>query len=153
VSTSHLAVGAIVRRGSDVLLVREDAEDEEPVWALPGGTVDAGEDVGIALRRRLAEDTGFIDVRVGPLLWLARYRVERQDFETFAFEVEASGEPDPRAEWVPLDAALSRLARMWLAPIRDPALAYLLGRAAVATVWTWGRLDGGPEAVPPLDLP
>jgi ADP-ribose pyrophosphatase YjhB (NUDIX family) len=155
VTNSHLAVGAIVRRGSDVLLVREDAEDGEPVWALPGGVVAVREALGIALRRRLAEDTGLFDVHVGPLLWVARYRVERKPFEAFGFEVAASGDDDVggRAEWVGLDEALVRLAKMWFAPIRDPALAYLLGRAAVATVWSWPRLDGGPDTVPPLDLP
>jgi ADP-ribose pyrophosphatase YjhB (NUDIX family) len=155
VTNSHLAVGAIVRRGSDVLLTREDAEDGEPVWALPGGVVASREAVGIALRRRLAEDTGLFDVQVGPLLWVARYRMERKPFEAFGFEVAAEGSLDiaGHAEWVGLDEALMRLAKMWFAPIRDPALAYLLGRAAVATVWTWPRLDRAPETVPPLDLP
>jgi ADP-ribose pyrophosphatase YjhB (NUDIX family) len=152
VTNSHLAVGAIVRRGSDILLAREDAEDGDPVWALPGGVAASREALGIALRRRLAEDTGLFDVHIGPLLWVARYRVERKPFEAFGFEVAATGEVGERAEWVGLDEALVRLAKMWFAPIRDPALAYLLGRAVVATVWTWPRLDRVPETVPPLDL-
>jgi hypothetical protein len=40
---------------------------------------------------------------------------------------------------------------MWFTPIRDPAVAYLTGRAPAATVWSWSRLDGPPEVVPQLD--
>jgi ADP-ribose pyrophosphatase YjhB (NUDIX family) len=159
---SSLAVGAIVRRGSDILLVSERSDDEpEPVWALPGGTVADGESVGEALRRRVAGETGLARVRAGRLLWLARYTVGGEGFETLAFEV-LEGVPYtaksvnkgallPPAEWVPVDEAVDRLSRMWFTPIRDPAVAYLTGRAPAATVWTWSRLDGPPEVVPQLD--
>jgi hypothetical protein len=30
---------------------------------------------------------------------------------------------------------------MWFAPIREPAVAYLTGRARVATLWTWTDLN------------
>ena len=158
--SSHLAVGAIVERGTDILLVSEPDEDHpgELVWALPGGTVTAGESVGEALRRRVAEETGLVRARPGRLLWLVRYRVSGQQFETLVFEVrEASPYTGkamnretlkPPAVWVPRDEAIERLDQMWFAPIRDPAVAYLKGRAPAATVWTWSRLDGPPETVP-----
>jgi ADP-ribose pyrophosphatase YjhB (NUDIX family) len=163
--SSHLAVGAMVERDSDILLVSEPDEEHpgELVWALPGGTVTAGESVGEALRRRVAEEAGLVRAHPGRLLWLVRYSVAGQQFETLVFEVrEASPYAQkglnrealkPPAAWIPRDDAIERLGRMWFAPIRDPAVAYLAGRAPAATVWTWSRLDGAPEVVPPVSAP
>jgi ADP-ribose pyrophosphatase YjhB (NUDIX family) len=157
-NSSHVAVGAIVKRGSDILLVSEAPEQEgdAPTWALPGGNVAPGESVGEALRRRVAEEAGLVGARAGRLVWLVRYPVGGELFETLAFEVfEASTRLSPRAlkppaEWVPLDEAVERLGLMWFSPIRDPAVAYLTGRAPAATVWTWSRLDRTPETTPSL---
>ena len=145
--SSHLAVGAIVRRGSDILLVSERTDDEpEPVWALPGGMVAPGE----SLLRKVAEETGLVSVQAEMLLWVARYSVGGQAFEALGFAVAGDGDGAGDSEWVPLDEAVSRLERMWFAPIREPAVAYLSGRAVVATLWSWQRLDGPPETVPEL---
>jgi ADP-ribose pyrophosphatase YjhB (NUDIX family) len=160
-NSSHLAVGAIVKRGSDILLVSEAPEDptDALTWALPGGNVADGETVGEALRRRVAEEAGLVGARAGRMVWLARYPVGGELFETLAFEVlEASTKLAPRAlkppaEWVPFDEAVERLGQMWFSPIRDPAVAYLTGRAPAATVWTWSRLDRTPETVPALPEP
>jgi len=160
--SSHLAVGAIVRRGSDVLLVSEASpDDSEPVWALPGGPVSPTESVGAAVRRRVAEETGVFRVRAGRLLWVAHYKVGGEAFETLVFEM-LEGSPYatksvnrvallPQAAWVPADEAIERLRAMWFAPSREPAVAHLSGRAPIATLWTWSRLDGPPETVPALD--
>jgi ADP-ribose pyrophosphatase YjhB (NUDIX family) len=158
--SSHLAIGVIVERGPDILLVSEPDADNpgELIWALPGGTVADGESVDEALRRRVAEETGLVRAYPARLLWLARYSVSREPFETLVFEMrEASPYTSkglnrqslkPPAAWVPRAEAVERLAEMWFAPIRDPAVAYLTGRAPAATLWTWSRLDGPPETVP-----
>src|SRR5690349_9590220 len=131
--SSHLAIGAIVERGTDILLVSEPDEDHpgELIWALPGGTVAPGESIGEALRRRVAEETGLVRAQPGRLLWLVRYTVSGQLFETLVFEVlEASPYAakgltrqslKPPASWVARDEAVERLAKMWFAPIREPA--------------------------------
>ncbi|MFE5992723.1 NUDIX domain-containing protein [Streptomyces sp. NPDC056453] len=49
----------IVRRGSEILLVRESlGADGEILWSLPGGGVEDGELMHEALRRELKEETG-----------------------------------------------------------------------------------------------
>jgi 8-oxo-dGTP diphosphatase len=156
---NHLAVGAILRRGSDVLLVSEESEGEL-LWALPGGSVAPGETVGEAVRRRVAEEAGLARVHTGRMLWLARYAVARERFETLVFEVhEASpynskglnrASVKPPAAWIPHEEAVARLGQMWFSPLRDPAVAYLTGRAPAATLWSWSRVDGPPETVPAL---
>lgn len=149
---SRLAVGAIVRRGSDILLVtQQGADDEEPVWALPGGIVGPGETVHDALLRDVREDTG-LNVRPGPLLWVARYELAGATWQAYGFTATPDGDDAPRAgsEWLPFLDAVDRLADMWFAPIREPAVQYLVGRAPSATLWTWADLDAAPDVVPPL---
>jgi ADP-ribose pyrophosphatase YjhB (NUDIX family) len=135
-------VGAVVRRGGDVLLVPEDE-----TWALPGGVVEPNESVAAALDRKVTEETGLSDVQVGPLLWVARYEVGGEAWQTYGFEVR-SEEDDPG--WVPVADAIERLSAMWFPPLRAPAVRYLEGRTAVATLWTWTRLDQEPEVLPAL---
>lgn len=153
---NHLAVGAIVRRGPDILLISQDSgEEPEPVWALPGGQVQQGETIPAALRRTVATDTGLSTVLAGALIWVAQYEIGGASFASYGFEM-LGGHVFPEeplatgALWVRADEAITRLARMWFAPIREPALGYLTGRAVPATLWTWTALDGRPETVPTL---
>jgi ADP-ribose pyrophosphatase YjhB (NUDIX family) len=156
VNSPHVAVGAVVRRGPDILLVSEKIGDEELVWALPGGAVLPKESVQTALHRTVAADTGLAGVMVGALIWVVRYTVGGEDFTSYGFELlggVGQDEPvlSPAAEWVRADEAIERLAKMWFAPIREPAVAYITGRAVPATLWTWpGAPDGDPEVLPSL---
>ena len=145
-STSRLAVGAIVRRDDEILLVPEGDGDEQ-VWALPGGAVEPDESVPAALVRKVSAETGLFHVRVGPLLWVARYDVGGESWTTYVFEMW-SDEDHPG--WIGVGEAVERLSAMWFPPIREPAVRYLEGRAAVATLWSWARLDEPPEVTPEL---
>ena len=51
-------VTAIVRRGDELLMVRQTGPGEEPVWSVPGGRVEGGELLTEALGRELVEETG-----------------------------------------------------------------------------------------------
>ncbi|MDG6104436.1 hypothetical protein Daura_07660 [Dactylosporangium aurantiacum] len=133
----HLAVGAVVRRGKDVLLVGDGD-------ALPGGAVEDG----TPLLAKVAREAGYAGVTAERLLWVARYRAAGDDYAMLGFEVTGVGAHDGSGEWVHLTEAVERLGRMWFAPIREPAVAYLTGRARVATLWTWTELDGAPATVP-----
>ena len=56
------AVGAIVFRNSEVLLVRRGAPPNRGLWSVPGGAVEIGETVEQAAVRETHEETG-VDVR------------------------------------------------------------------------------------------
>lgn len=62
-----LGVGAVVVDGSRVLLVKRANEPLKGEWSLPGGAVEVGETLEVAVAREVREETG-IDVEVGPIV-------------------------------------------------------------------------------------
>lgn len=56
------AVGAIVFRGNEVLLVKRGREPNRGRWSIPGGALEAGETVEAGAAREALEETG-IEVR------------------------------------------------------------------------------------------
>jgi 8-oxo-dGTP diphosphatase len=58
----QLVVRAMIRdeQGRILLMQRSAFSTNHPgLWELPGGKPDAGEDIGLALRREMKEETGF----------------------------------------------------------------------------------------------
>ena len=101
---------AVVRRGTEVLLVRHSYA-RRATWDLPGGFVRAGEDPAVAVRRELAEELGaeprrVIDLGAMPM----RNDSKREVVFTYAVDVDPAAplRPDPAeiAEtcWVAHDA-------------------------------------------------
>ena len=70
------AVGAIVFRNSEVLLVRRGAPPNRGLWSVPGGAVEIGETVEQAAVRETREETG-VDVRPMVGQWVTDY-IERE---------------------------------------------------------------------------
>ncbi len=57
-----VVVGAVIRRGNAVLLLKRQADDfMGGLVELPSGTVDAGEDIIDALKREVLRGNGFGD--------------------------------------------------------------------------------------------
>lgn len=59
-----MAVGAVVFRNANVLLVRRGQPPAEGLWAIPGGSVEVGETLKRAAEREVLEETGIV-VRAG----------------------------------------------------------------------------------------
>ena len=62
-----VAVGAVILDGDRVLLIQRAHEPLKGEWSLPGGAVDVGEPLAVALAREVREETS-LDVTVGPLV-------------------------------------------------------------------------------------
>ena len=63
----RIAVGAVIVRDDELLMVKRGNDPGKGLWSLPGGRVEAGEYLADALRREVAEETG-LEVTVGELV-------------------------------------------------------------------------------------
>lgn len=108
----EVAVGAIVRRGDELLLVRRGRAPAVGEWSVPGGRVEPGETLMEAVVRELEEETGLRGV-CGPLVgWVERIG-DDWHFVILDFEATVAGDAEPAAG----DDALE--ARWW--PVGDVA--------------------------------
>lgn len=113
-----VAVGAVVVRDGELLMVRRGREPGKGLWSLPGGRVERGEYLVDAVAREVQEETG-LEVEVDDLLGI--FEVVGADTHYVIHDYVArapSGAParagDDVAEvrWVPLD----RIATMECTP-------------------------------------
>ncbi len=112
------AVGAVVFRGQEVLLVKRGRAPLKGHWSIPGGKIEFGEGTRAAVKREVREETG-IDIDVIGLIDVFESLPEKDgDGHYLMVDYVArhvSGEPvasddAEEAEFVPFPEALSRLA-------------------------------------------
>jgi 8-oxo-dGTP diphosphatase len=102
----EVCVGAVARRGDELLMVRRATPPGRGLWSVPGGRVEAREALAEAVVRELAEETGLTGV-CGPLLgWVeivdADHHFVVLDFEVTVLDDAAplSGSDASEAAWV-----------------------------------------------------
>ncbi|MDI6689469.1 MAG: NUDIX hydrolase [Actinomycetota bacterium] len=105
------AVGAVVKRGDSMLLVRRGKEPSKGIWSIPGGGVKFGETLHQALKREVREETN-INVEITELVGvfdhiikdgkgtLHHYILIDYLAKPLNFDVEA-GSDAMEAKWVP----------------------------------------------------
>ena len=113
IERAEVAVGAIVRRADELLLVRRGHEPAAGEWSVPGGRVEPGESLMEAVVRELLEETGLRGV-CGPLVgWVERisdnYHFVILDFEVTVTEdlTPTAGSDASEALWWPVSEVAS----------------------------------------------
>ena len=102
------AVGALVRKGQAILIMQRRADDFLPnVFEIPGGGVEAGEDVLDALARELREETGMTLAEVQQVAGGFDYvnedgqRVRQLNFVVETIEPDVVNHPEHQAvAWI-----------------------------------------------------
>ncbi|WP_340645132.1 NUDIX domain-containing protein [Phenylobacterium sp.] len=107
----------------NILLVRgraSEAADARSFWFTVGGGVDPGESLEAGALREIAEETGFTNVKLGPVVWLRASVFTLADGETVILKESyfvahcLGGEPS-RAAWEPHEVVLMDDMRWWSA--------------------------------------
>jgi ADP-ribose pyrophosphatase YjhB (NUDIX family) len=116
----EVAVGAIVRRGDALLLVRRGRGPGAGRWSVPGGRVQPGETLRAAVEREVLEETG-VRVRAEAFAgWVERIGDDPFPHHYVILDFFAS-EADATAEAVAGDDAAA-LAWVPIAGVRDVEL-------------------------------
>jgi 8-oxo-dGTP diphosphatase len=104
----HVAVGVVFNSQNQILVaLRSDHQLQGGLWEFPGGKVEPGETVQLALKRELWEETGIEIIHAVPLtqcdynykerhVWLDVWKVEQ-------FRGEAYGKEGQQIAWVTLE--------------------------------------------------
>lgn len=92
----EVAVGAIVRRADELLLVKRGRPPGAGEWSVPGGRVEPGEMLMEAVTRELQEETGLRGVCGQLVGWVERIGDDHH-FVILDFEATVTGDLTPSA--------------------------------------------------------
>lgn len=113
-----VAVGGVVLKGEQVLLIKRGKPPLYKHWSIPGGKIELGEPHIDALKREIREETA---VEIEPIGLIGVYEsLPQKDGDPHYVMIDyacrwVSGDPQPgddamEAEFLPLAEALSRVA-------------------------------------------
>ena len=98
------AVGAIVIRDDEVLLVKRNNPPGQGLWSIPGGCVELGETLQEAAEREIQEETGIIIRAKKPVYTFDVIERDDQGRARFHYVIVdlladyVSGKPNPRSD-------------------------------------------------------
>jgi 8-oxo-dGTP diphosphatase len=140
-----LIASALIRRGTDVLLVRQQRANRQDYWSLPGGVVDPGELLPEAMAREVREKSGLEVLDPGHLLYVVQHDKPTHVgyMMEFCFAVSAwRGVVATRdldeileARFMPPTDAIAKLRDAGGPDWYEPVAAYLQGKATAGTLW------------------
>jgi 8-oxo-dGTP diphosphatase len=144
---------AIVRRGDELLMIRQAGPGEDPYWSIPAGRVEPGEFLTDALARELGEETGLRLLDPGAIAFVAQVDDRRDGWfaTVWTWEVTAwegdvqAADPDGlvlEAAWTPVAEAVEHLARISWQPL---TVRYLRGELTPGSLWLRRVHDDGRE--------
>lgn len=126
-----VAVGGVVVKGQEVLLVRRSAAGREGEWQIPGGFVDPGESLVASVRREILEETGVDGTVIGLLAVLNR--VLETENNTYMIFLLSSEQTSTAPDGHEVDAArFFSLGQLSTLP-RLQSLSELLARYALSS--------------------
>ena len=109
---AEVAVGAIARRGDELLLVRRGHGPAAGQWSVPGGRVRLNEELHEAVVREVLEETGLEVVVERFLGWVERIGTDAEPYHFVILDFLVSlldqdqplrpGDDATEAAWVPL---------------------------------------------------
>lgn len=115
-----IGVGAVVFKGSEVLLIRRAKPPFMGRWSIPGGGLHRGERLEAAAAREVTEETG-ISIRIGGLIGvfeavpggdpeIDRHVVMIDYWAEWLAGAPVAGDDAAAAEFVPLEEAMRRVS-------------------------------------------
>ena len=142
-----IVVVALIRRCDEILLVKQEGDDDAaPSWSVPGGVVEDGELLTDALKREVREETGIEALRVGSLEYVVNFVHDGGASIAIAFNVlRWRGTPKPDdpdglvidCRFVPLPEAIQLVECLPYRTMREPLLAYLTGDEEPVKLWEY----------------
>jgi len=134
-----------------ILMIEVHPNDvDSPYWTLPGGRIEKGETGMQAAIRETQEETGVTIIRLETVAYYVQ--VDFDDIETYA-EIYVTdqwkghlnpNDPDglsQKAAWILLADAIAHLNKIDYAPMSEPPVAFLSGKAANSKQWYY-RVNG-----------
>ena len=77
----------IFNKENKILLVKRYSEDRKDPnkWEVPGGKLDAGEDLSVSKKREIVEETGLLIEEIKPLVFANSYIINDGGYKDFTY--------------------------------------------------------------------
>jgi len=133
IERAEVAVGAIVRRSGELLLVRRRRSPAAGEWSVPGGRVEPGELLMEAVVRELHEETGLRAV-CGPLVGWVERTGEDHHFVILDFEATVTGDLEPVAGSDAAEARWWPVSEVAALPLVEGLAEFLYDHGIIPTI-------------------